>query len=284
MKHIIHAVTVALIVALPFQSIHADLSKEKKALFGIGLLGLSAIAESQQDKKAQTAADQKINSLDLSAVYSDDDCNAKYSDVLTQDQLESNKQWVNDIRTKIDQQCQQVMSANLERYEAEEAKQRELDRIEQKRLAKKAAEQKAITDRNKRLQEEQEYKDYRQLIDQKRSMATKSALRAWKPIYDTYYDMMFNPYAGLMAKAKTVEEIENAKEFLKAAKLVSQNQAECYHVNMALSYPDAASRDIESLAKSLRTGYKYYKTTTAYDSGMATTSMACSEIPSPPSS
>jgi hypothetical protein len=284
MKHIIHAVTVALIVALPFQSIHADLSKEKKALFGLGALGLSFIAESQQDKKTQAAADQKINSLDLSAIYSADDCSAKYSDVLTQDQLDSGKKWVEDITTKIDQQCRQVMSANLERHEAEVAKQRELDRIEQKRQAKEAAGQKTIADSNKRLQEEKQYQDYRQLIDHKRSMASGSALNTWQPIYGTFYDMMFNPYAGLMAKAKTVEEIENAKEFLKAAKLVSQNQAECYHVNMALSYPDAASRDVESLAKSLRTGYKYYKTTTAYDTGMAVTSMTCSEIPSPPSS
>lgn len=284
MKCITHAVTVALIVALPFQATHAELSKGEKALFGIGLIGLGAIAESHQDKKAQTAADQKINGLDLSAVYSDDDCNAKYSNVLTHDQLDSNKQWVDDIKTKIDQRCQQVMSANLERHEAEEAKQRELARIEQKHQAKKASEQKIITDRNKRLQEEKQYQDYRQLIDHKRSMATKAALNTWHPIYDTFYDMMFNPYAGLKARAKTVEEIENAKEFLKAAKKLSQNQAECYHVNMALSYPDAASWDVERLAKALRTGNKYYKTTTAYDSGMATTSMTCSEIPSPPSS
>ena len=273
MKRIIHAVITALIVTLPFQSIHAGFFDDKEALFEAGIAGAALVMESQQDKKSQAAADEKVNNLDLSAVYSNDDCIAKYSDVLTQEQLDSGKKWVEDITTKIDQQCQQVMSANLERHQ-----------IEQKRLAKKAAEQKAITDRNKQLQEEQEYKDYRQLIDQKRSMATKSALRAWKPIYDTYYDMMFNPYAGLMAKANTAEEIENAKVFLKGAKKISQNQAECYHVNMALSYPDAASRDVESLAKSLRTGYKYYKTTTAYDSGMATTSMACSEIPLPPSS
>jgi hypothetical protein len=115
-------------------------------------------------------------------------------------------------------------------------------------------------------------------------MATKSALNTWQPIYDTFYDMMFNPYAGVMAQAQTVEEIENAKKSLKVIKQMSQNQAECYHVNMALSYPDAASRDVERLAKALRTGNKYYKSTNEYDAGMAKTSLACSEIPTPPSS
>lgn len=113
---------------------------------------------------------------------------------------------------------------------------------------------------------------------------TKSALSTWQPIYDTFYEMMSNQYAGVMAQAKTVEEIENGKEFLKAVKKMSHNQAECYYVNMALSYPGAASRDVERLAKALRTRNKYYKSTNAYDSGMATTSLACSEIPSPPSS
>jgi|GEM_PF-3941422 len=284
MKRIIYVFTVALIASLPFQPIHAELSKEKKALIGIGLIGLGAITESHQDKKYQTAADQKINDLELSTVYSDEDCQAKYSDVLTQEQINSSKKWVEDIKTKIDQQCQQVMSANLERHKAEETKQRELARVEQKRRAKEAVKQQAVADGNKRLQEEQQYQGYRKLISHKRSTATKSALNTWQPIYDTFYDMMFNPYAGVMAQANTVEEIENAKESLKVVKQMSRNQAECYHVNMALSYPDAASRDVERLAKALRTGNKYYKSTNAYDAGMATTSLACSEIPTPPSS
>lgn len=272
-----------LISALSFiGTAHADwggLSSgdKDKAAIGIGLGLIDAVATKSEEKKAKKTALEKVEALDLSNVYNDDDCATHYNEVLTAKQLGSKKAWVKEVKSAVDERCQSVMAANSERRELEQAKAREL--AEQRAREQQARQ--AAAELEKQSADKKAYREYREFFETKKSMVPAHALRNWQPIYDANYNKMANASNGLLARAKNAEEMKNAKAFIAMTKEMAHEVSECWHVNMAMSLPDAPKADIAIIAEWMQ-GNKSRRRPSGYVETMGHVGITCMDAPTNP--
>ena len=272
-----------LISALSFMgTAHADwggLSSgdKDKAAIGIGLGLIDAAATKSKEKKAKKTALEKVEALDLSNVYNDDDCATHYNEVLTAKQLDSKKTWVKEVKSAVDGRCQPAMAANSERREVEQAKARELaEQRTQEQQARLVA-----VELEQQTADERAYREYREFFETKKSMVPTHALKNWQPLYEANYNKMANASNGLLARAKNAEEIKNAKAFIAMTKEMAHELSECWHVNMAASLPDAPKADIAIIAEWMQ-GNKSRQRPSGYVETMGHVGITCMNAPTNP--